>query len=171
MSKNRPSFSQFLDFFPPVELPINLTDETLVVFSKENKPLPMPFVREYIMKHDLTEPDEFTEYVPCFQIPDTENFDAVVYWKAQLLNYEFHLVTFDKKGEFITGKVLGGTITNGNTVIKTVASIDQDWIIHIVSGEDDVRNPDYNPEDSKSFSMEILPTGDVIFSLNENEFE
>ena len=171
MSTKKPSFSQFLDFFPLIELPVNLTDETLMVFSKENKPLPMPFVNEYIMKHDRTEPDEFTEYVPCFRIPDSEKFHGLVYWKAQLLNYEYHLVTFNEKGEFITGKVLGGTITNGNTVIKTVASIDQDWIIHIVSGEDDVQSPDYNPEDSKAYSMELLSTGDIIFSLNENDLE
>jgi len=169
MSKNRPSFSQFLDFFPPVDLPINLTDETLMVFSKENKPLPSPFVAEYIMKHDNTEPDEFTEYVPCFRIPDTDNFQAVVYWKAQLLNYEFHIITFDNKGEFITGKVLGGTITNGDTVIKSVASIDKDWIITIVTGEDDVHNLIYNPEESKAYSMELLSTGDIIFSLNEDD--
>jgi hypothetical protein len=167
MSKSKPNLSQFLDFFPPVELPVNLTDESIMVFSKENKAIPVLLQQEFIIKHDHTDSDEFTEYVPCFQIPETENFYAVVYWKAQLLTYEYHLVTFDKNGEFITGKVIGGTITNGNTIIKTVATIDEDWIIHIVSGEDDVRNPNYNPENSKAFTMELLATGDIIFSLTD----
>ncbi len=169
MNKNRPSFSQFLDFFPTIELPVNLTDESLMVFSKENKALPPAFVQEYILAHDQKEGDEFTEYVPCFQIPNTENFFGVVYWKAQLLTYEYHLITFGKDGEFITGKVVGGTLSNGNTVIKTVASIDEDWIIHMVSGEDDVRNPNYRPEDSKAYTMELLSTGDIIFSLSDEE--
>ena len=170
MSKNKPSFSHFLDYFPSVELPINLTDETLMVFSKENKALPVPLLQEFVLKYDSGEADEFTEIVPCFQIPNTENFQSVVYWKAQLLTYEFHIVSFDLNGEFITGKVIGGTISNGKTIIKTVATIDEDWVIHIVSGEDNVRDPDYDPENSKAYSMELLSTGDIIFSLSDEEF-
>lgn len=167
MSKSRPILSQFLDFFPLVELPVILNDESIIVFSKENKAIPIPLQEEFILKYDNSDIDEFTEYVPCFRIPNTDNFYGVVYWKAQLLTYEYHLVTFDKKGEFITGKVVGGTITNGNTIIKTVATIDEDWIIHIVSGEDDVRDPNYDPENSKAYTMELLSTGDIIFSLTD----
>jgi len=170
MSKKTPSFSHFLDYFPSVELPVNLTDETLMVFSKENKSLPIPILQEFILKYDGSEIDEFTEFIPCFSIPNTDNFHAVVYWKAQLLTYEYHLLTFDRNGEFITGKVVGGTLSNGNTIIKTVATIDEDWIIHIVSGEDDVRDPDYDPEKSKAYTMELLSTGDIIFSLSDEEF-
>ncbi|GLR16985.1 hypothetical protein [Portibacter lacus] len=169
MNRNKPSFSQFLDFFPPVELPVNLTDDSLIIFSKENKALPVVLLQEFILEHDQSETDEFTEYVPCFQIPNTENFYAVVYWKAQLLTYEYRLITFDLQGNFITGKVIGGTLTNGNTVIKTVANIDEDWIIHIASGEDDVRNPNYNAENTKAYTMELLSTGDIIFSLSDDD--
>lgn len=169
MSKNKSSFSQFLDYFPSVELPVNLTDESLMVFSKENKALPIPLLQEYVLKYDSSESDEFTEFIPCFSIPNTENFQAIVYWKARLLTYEFHLISYSLKGEFITGKVIAGTLSNGKTIIKTVATIDEDWIIHIVSGEDDVRNPNYDPENSKAYTMELLSTGDIIFSLSDEE--
>lgn len=169
MNITNPSFTQFLNFFPELELPVHLTDESLSVFSQENIVLPLPVLSKFISKYDNTEADEFTEYIPCFRFPDSENFYALIYWKAQLLNYEYHLVTFDKKGNFITGKVIGGLLTNGASIIKTVATIDEDWIVHIVSGEDNVNSPNYNPDSSKSFSMEILSTGDIIFSLNDEE--
>ncbi len=171
MSKNKATFRQFVNFFPEVELPVHLTDDTLSVFSKENKALPAPMVSDFIVKYDNTEPDEYTEYIPCFKIPETENFIGLIYWKAQLLNYEYHLVTYDTKGQFITGKVIAGIISNGNTLIKSVATIDEDWIIHIVTGEDDARNPNYTADNSKAYTMELLSTGDIIFSLNDDETE
>ena len=171
MNKNKLSFSQFLDFFPELEMPVILTDDNLSVFSKENKVLPAPMIAEYIMKYDNTEPDEFTEYIPCFKIPNSEHFVGIVYWKAQLLNYEYHIVTYDLQGNFITGKVIAGIITNGNTLIKSVATIDEDWIIHIVSGEDDANSPNYSADDSKAYTMELLSTGDIIFSLNDEDPE
>ena len=167
MKKDKSTFQQFLSYFPTIELPVHLTDDSLSVFSKENVPIPSQIVADYIAIFDNTEQDEYTEYIPCFSIQEGDAFNAVVYWKAQLMNYEYHIVTFDKKGNFITGKVIGGTISNGKSLIKTVATIDEDWIIHIVSGEDDAQSPNYNPENSKSYSMEILSTGDIIFSLNE----
>lgn len=168
---NKVDFKQFLSFFPEIEMPVILTDENLSVFSKENKVLPGPLVSEFIGSHDNSEADVFTEYIPCFRIPNTENFVGIVYWKAQLLNYEYHLVTYDLKGNFITGKVIAGIISNGNTLIKSVATIDEDWIIHIVTGEDDVRSPNYVADSSKAFTMELLSTGDIIFSLNDEEIE
>ncbi len=171
MNKNQLNFGHLLDFFPEVDLPVVLTDENLVIFSKENKVLPLPIVDEFLAKHDHSEIDEFTEYIPCFKIPNTDQFYAIVYWKAQLLNYEYHLVTFDQKGNFITGKVIAGMISNGNTLIKTVATIDEDWIIHIVTGEDNAGSSNYDPESSKAYTMEIVSTGDIIFSLNNIDFE
>ena len=169
MNKNKISFGQFLAFFPEIELPVILSDDSLSVFSNENKALPAPIIHEFISKYDNSEIDEFTEYIPCFQIPGTGNFTGIVYWKAQLLNYEYHLVTFDERGNFITGKVIAGIISNGNTLIKSVATIDEDWIIHIVTGEDDARNPNYNPDTSRAFTMELLSTGDIIFSLIDDK--
>ncbi len=171
MNKSKITFDQFLDFFPEVELPVHLTDESLSVFSKENKALPIPLIAEFISKYDNSEPDEYTEYIPCFRIPETDQFFGVIYWKAQLMNYEYHLVTFDKRGEFITGKVIGGLISNGITLIKTVATIDEDWVIHIATGEDDANNPNYSAEETKAYTMELLSTGDIIFSLNDEDFE
>lgn len=171
MNKSKITFNQFLDFFPDLELPVHLTDDALSVFSKENKALPIPMISEFIAKYDNSEPDEYTEYIPCFRIPETEQFIGIIYWKAQLMNYEYHLVTYDLKGNFITGKVIGGLISNGNTLIKTVATIDEDWIIHIVTGEDDASNPNYAAVETKAYTMELLSTGDIIFSLSDEEFE
>lgn len=170
MKKDKVSFGQFLEFFPEVELPVILSDENLSIFSKENTALPLPMIQEYIAKYDNTEPDEYTEYIPCFRIPNTDNFVGIVYWKGQLMNYEYHLVTFDTRGKFITGKVIGGIISNGTSLIKSVAQIDEDWVIHVVSGEDSATNPNYKAEMSKAYSMELLSTGDIIFSLSDDEF-
>lgn len=167
MKQKNIRFSDFLEFFPEVELPVTLTEESAVNFSAINKAISLEAIDQFIIPHEA-EHDELTEYVPCFRLPDTGNIHAIVYWKAGVLNYEYKLITYDKNAELIDGKVIAATITNGESIVRTVATIDPDWIIHSVVGEQklDSRTPNTA---SKAFNLEMLATGEIIFSLNEDK--
>ena len=92
-------------------------------------------IEQYITPIETEEEDEYTEYVPCFSIPETHEFFAVVYWKGALMNYQYILATFSKKGELIDRRVIGGTFSDGEMLVKSVVTIEDDWIIYVVSGK------------------------------------
>lgn len=158
--------SELLDFFPEVELPIVFSDETLAIFNKENRPLPNLIIQTVF--EDFEGPlDEFTEYIPCATVNITDEYVAIVYWKGGLLKYEFILVTIDAKAKtptLISRKVIASTMADDKTIKKSVSSIDADMIIHIIAGQNEVNN-EYTADISKTFSMEIQSTGDIMFSF------
>jgi hypothetical protein len=159
----RVSFEEFLEQFPILPLPITLSEETARAFSKENDVLPSLVVEQYMVPLEGEEIDEWTEFVPCFRFPDTKDFHAIVYWKAGLLQYYFVLATFSNKGELINRRILAGTFVRGNLVTQSVATIDQDWIITIVTGqgrgEEDAL---YDASSSKTLAMEVMPNGLIV---------
>lgn len=152
-------FQDFLLKFPEVELPVTLSDETLAVFSKENEPMASIMAHQYINIFEEQEMDDMTEYIPCFKVPNTENFHAVVYWKAELLNYQFVLITYDKSGNFIDSRTLAGTTSNGELVIQSVATFGEDWSIYIVSGAQEVQAAIYDAGTSTTTELELGPDG------------
>jgi hypothetical protein len=170
MSKQKPniSFQKFLSYFPELELPILLSEEAHHEFSKTNDALPQVAIEQYILPHEDLVYDEYTEYIPCMKIPNTHDFHAVVYFKASLLIYEYYLATFEKKGKLIAKEKIAGMVTHGEEINRAVASIEDDWIINIVEGSVPSQHHDYNPTDSKAYSMELLPDGQIIFSVNED---
>lgn len=156
-----------LSFFPEVELPIEITDDLVLAADSINKVLPAPIIEKYLVKWEGGEQfDEFTEFVPILRIREAEEFHALVYWKGGLMKYEYILVTLDKHGDFITRRPIASTMSDGNTVKKSVSKIDEDMIIHIMAGENGV-NEKYDPSKSQAFNMEILHSGDIIFSLGD----
>lgn len=158
---------ELLDFFPEVELPVEITEELVMTAETVNKILPASVIEAYIVKWEGTEEfDEFTEFVPILRLPSTDEFHAVIYWKGGLMRYEYILVTLGKQGNLISRKPVSSTISDGITVKKSVATIDQDLIIHIMAGEN-LANERYNPANSQAFNMEIIHTGDIIFSLGD----
>lgn len=157
-----------LGFFPDVELPIEVTESLALTATSVNKVLPSEIIQQFIAKWEGQEEfDEFTEFVPILQIKEAEDFHALIYWKGGLMKYEYFLITLDKLGNLITRKSISNTISDGVTVKKSVATIDEDMIIHIIAGEN-LANERYDPSRSQAFNMEILHTGDVIFSLGED---
>lgn len=163
MSK-KTTLEGLLDFFPDVELPVTLSEDYTSTFSANNAPLPQAVIEEYILRWEESEEiDEFTEYVPCFQLPEAEHYKALVYWKGGLLKYEYILVTLDNTGLLLERKILASTLSDNFTVRKSVAQIDEDLIITIIAGET-IEGTVYNPERSQSFTMEILHDGHIIFS-------
>lgn len=161
MKKN---FPEFLKFFPEIELPVTITEESILEFNKFNKALPTQLIEEFIIPIE-TEIDEYTEFVPCLQLKGDE-FYAILYWRGMLLSYEYILVTFDKKGNHISRKIVSGTKVENENLIKSVCMIDEDHIIHIMVGGQK-KEDEYDAQNSRAMNMEILASGDIIFSLQD----
>ncbi|MDA9773344.1 hypothetical protein N9B82_00190 [Saprospiraceae bacterium] len=169
MKKKDITVEEMLSFFPELELPITLTEESALDFSNHNKALPFEALAKFILPYEDVH-DDLTEYVPCFRLENTINIHVLVYWKASLMNYEYKMMTIDQTGQFIDGKVIAGILSNGETIIRTVSTIDEDWIIHSVVGEENPSSTTPNTA-SKAFNLELLATGEIIFSLNEKDNE
>lgn len=161
------NFGHFLEKFPVIELPVTLTEESATAFSKTNDPLSAHLIEEYILPIEPDGVDDFTEFVACIRIPDTHGFFGVVYWKAGLMNYQYILATFSKTGELIDRKVIAGTYSDGDMLIQSVATIEEDWIIYVVSGKTSANATSYDASSSKSFDLELLATGEIIRSDEE----
>lgn len=159
------TLEEFLSFFPVVDLPITLSEDMVEIFSKNNKVFPSPAIAEYISKWEPNI-DEYVEFIPCIQLPVEDEFIGIVYWKGGLMQYEYIIITLTKKGELISRKSISSTIVEGETIKKSVASIDEDLIINIMAGAT-LDEDKYDPATSQAFSMEILPTGDILFSLGD----
>ncbi len=167
MSKPKPpkvSFHDFLDKFPEIELPVTLTNDTQLEFSRSNEPLPQAMVAKLIAAIEGEDPDEFTEFVPCLKIPKTHDFHAIVYWKAGLMSYQYILATLTKKGELIDKAAIAGTYSDGESLVQSVATIEDDWIIYIISGKTEAEQTSYDASSSKAFNLELLATGEIITS-------
>jgi hypothetical protein len=161
------SFSQFIQFFPICPLPIVLAEENIHIFSQENIPLPEAIIQQYLHPLEEKEPDEFTEFMPCFRIAGTEGFHAIVYWKGALLNYHYKIATFTKKGILIDKRTLSGTSVIEETILQSIAIIDEDWRISILSGISHI-NDTYEPGSSTALLLELLPEGRIVEIKNES---
>ena len=170
MKQPKVSFQGFLRVFPEVELPVTLNEESVSLFSRMNDPLPAPMIAEFIVAHDSDyEDDGMTEYIPCLSIPETHDFHAIVYWKGGLLKSQFVLSTFGKDGQLLSSATIGGLESDGKSVVRSIATIDEDWRIHIVEGQQDASEERYDPEATRGFQMELLATGEIIFLLGDDD--
>ncbi len=155
-------FQEFLERFPPVEMPITLGEDDHLVFSAENLPIPDFLIAEFIQPIEPEEDDEFTEYVSCFSIAGTEKFEAVVYWKASLLIYEYILATFSKIGQPINRKVIAKTKVTGEKINRAVATIDEELVVFVAEGLAAAKDDSFDPETTKTYNFEILANGEII---------
>ena len=153
------SFTNFLKKFPPIELPVTLGSDTHIEFSRLNKPLDPLEIADYILPLEDSSPDEFTEYIPCFCIPDTADFIGIVYWRAGLMDYQYRLVTYDKAGQVVANEVIGGVFSNGDMIAQSMVTIDASWTIHIVSGQGKADAFVYNPLESTTKELELFKDG------------
>jgi len=155
--------SDFVEKFPSVELPVVLNEDSVMEFSRINLPLSELDMIAYI--HPFEEDvNEFTEFIPCLSIPETHDFHALVYWRGDLLKYHFTMITFDKNGKFLDKKVIGGTYSNEDVLYQAVTTIDEDWIIYVVTGQTQANQKDYDPTSSKISNLELLADGKIISS-------
>jgi len=154
------SFGHFLEKFPEIKLPVILAEEAHHSFSQKNDPLPAIMVEQFLLPIEQKETDEFTEFVPCLKIPETHDFHAIIYWRAGLMDYRYTLATFSKKGELIDKRVIGGTYSDGKTLITSVATLDEDWTIYIASGQS--QQGQFDATESTAYQLELLPEGFII---------
>ncbi len=131
-NKIKPGFKAMVAKFPKAELPLQLQPDTVRKFEKENKPLSQENIRLFLIEEG-EEYDEFAEWVPCCRLPDTK-FHGLVYWQAGLMEYHYILVTFDRKGNLINKKRIGGTIPDNNTFKVIVPTIENSWKIDTEEG-------------------------------------
>jgi len=167
MTKKVSPFKEFLSYFPPIQLPITLSSDLHLVFSKENKPLPQALTFEFLQQGEEGE-DEFTEYVPCFSLKVGEQFVPVVFWKAGLMSYEYILATFQRNGSFISSKVIAGTKSDGESMLKRIATIDEEALITVAEGTSPLDESQYEANQSQTFQFEIAETGDILQMIIEN---
>ncbi len=154
-------FPIFLDYFPEIQLPITLREDTYQELSAEIPPLPIAMIEHYIMAED-EEDDGMTEYIPCFRLPDNDNFVALVYWKAGLLAYEYILKTYTKDGTgVIDSRVIGGTIVNGTQIIQSLAMIAADQSVYIATGAMGEDEMDFDVSANKTNTLEINIDGTI----------
>jgi hypothetical protein len=165
---NKPiSLGELLDFFPAIELPITLTSEIHHVFLRENKPLPQELINKFLQP-DGEEDDGLTEYAACFRLAGTDLYKAIIYWKASLLSYEYILATYRNSGQLIESRVIGGTKSDGTTLLKRIATIDEDSLILVAEGIGPLDERQYNANQSHTYQLEIAETGDIFQMISEN---
>lgn len=144
-------------------MPVTLGEDTHHVFSVENEPLPDTMVQQFIIPIDPGPVDEeITEYVPCFAIDNTEQFIALVWWKAGLLEYEYVLATYTNSGQLINRKVIAFTKATNQVIRRAVATIDEDWEIFVAEGDSSTDLDFFDPTSSRTYSMEIMSNGEII---------
>lgn len=156
------SFKQFAGLFPTIKLPVVLSEDTHYLFSQQNIPLPEVMIHKFIDPIEGEDREELTEYVACFRLPDTGPLTAVVYWKAGLLSYEYVLVTFDKKGEFVDKRVIAGTFSDDGVLTQSVAQIKEDLSIIVASGQNELSDDDFDASSSTAYVLQLLLDGTII---------
>ncbi|MEO7175917.1 MAG: hypothetical protein ABIV51_08560 [Saprospiraceae bacterium] len=158
-------FDHFLEYFPEIELPVTLNDESHLIFSEQNRPLPLLVCEQFLgAKPD----DDISEYIACFRLPRVVDFFALVYWEAGLLDYNYYLATYSKTGDLIAKKSIAGIKVNGEIIQQAVATIEPDLSIQVVRGSNTDHHTAYDAGTSRSYTIEMLPDGDIVFSLNED---
>ncbi|NJO87399.1 MAG: hypothetical protein HC821_05380, partial [Lewinella sp.] len=131
------SLSFFLSQFPEVELPVTIGEDTARAISSETPPLNTLLVEEYLLPLEVAEVnEEFTEFVACFQLPQHDNYVGLVYWRADLLQYHYVLVTLNPKtGDLLDRRVVAGTSYEGGELIQSSAAITEERTVYVVSGQ------------------------------------
>ena len=158
------SFKFFLEKFPEHALPITLRADTYETLGNGIDPLPTLMIEQYLLEED-EEDDGMTEHVACFRLPKHDNYEAVVYWKAGLLTYEYHLKTYTKDGVgVIDSQVIGGTVVIDDKMVESIATIQEDRIICIATGATHVETMEFDTSNNKILYVEIHDDGTIIAS-------
>ena len=156
------TFKQFAAQFPAIKLPVVLSEDTHHLFSQQNTPIPEVMINKFIEPIEGVDEDELTEYVACFRLPDTGPLTAIVYWKAGLLNYEYVLATFDKKGDFVDKRVIAGTFSDDEVLTQSVAQIKEDLSIIITSGQSELAQSDFDASSSTAYVLQLQLDGHIV---------
>ncbi len=158
---NKAKFDTFVKKFPEIEPPVTLRDDSHHDFE-QNSPLSDEMIADFIARYEVTVVDDFTEYVACFSIPKAlkQEYQALIYWKAALMQYDYVLATYSLDGNMIDKKAIAGTKVIGSAVQHTLATIDEKMAIFVAEGAA-TEGEDYDPNVTKARRYEILPNGRI----------
>jgi len=161
---NQITFNNFINFFPPVELPYTITSDTQRLISLENDPMSAEWMFNFVLgKDDVI--DEYTEYMPCFAIPDTRDFFAIVYWEANLNGSTFYLITYSKSGVIIDKSKIAGTKYMEDGLYQMVCTISETWMFSCAEGRLDEKGntAPVSPEESHlHHTLQMSGDGEIV---------
>lgn len=157
-------FSHFLDQFPRLDLPINIGEDTVRRISSATPPLPARMIEQFLVPMEPTQVnDEFTEFVACLRLPEADNYEGIVYWRADLAQYHYTLVTLNPKTEEVIDRlILAGTSYDGAELLQTSAAITDALMIYQVSGQGYGENYDYQASGSTARRFQIADSGKLV---------
>jgi hypothetical protein len=163
-------FQDFLSLFPPAKLPVSITLDSYKTFEQVNDLIPIDLASEFIIQEDELPEEEFTEFLPCFQITSRadQEFISLVYWKAALMRYDYILATYTKSGIPISRQVIAGTSSDGKSINQKVATIETDGDVQVIQSTQDASDMRFDPSQTKEIYYELAPSGHIS-QLNENE--
>ena len=158
---DKAKFVNFLTKFPEVPLPITLRDDSHHDFE-QNTPLSDEMIANFISRYEIAHTDEFTEYIACLSLPKAakQPYQAVVYWKAALMQYDYVLATYSLDGNMIDKKAIAGTKVVDQAVQHTLATIDEKNVIFVAEGAA-TEGGQYDPNVTKTRRFEILENGRI----------
>lgn len=159
-------FNEFIDYFPVLELPISLLPDISQIPTDET-PLPGSLLEDYILPFEGEEVDDFTEYIPYGRIGGDRKFEALIYWKAGVMQYEFVLATFSKNGEPINHAIVGGIRSDEKGMLHSVCVIHDDLSITIAEGMDSSEGG--SEDNNNTYQMRIDDAGTINYGLNEED--
>lgn len=163
-AKDAPTFAEFLEQFPVLELPLTFSEDTVRTISRETPPLPPAFIEAFILPVEPGMADELTEFIACLRLPDAENYAGVIYWRADLAQYHYTLVTYNPKTqELIDRMVIAGVSYDGEEVTQSHAVLTESLLMYQVSGQAAGHEEyDYKASNSTARRFQIAPSGKVV---------
>ncbi len=159
-----PSFQDFLEAFPRLELPLAFSQDTVRTISRETPPLPLEIIEEFVIPIEPGMTDELTEFVACLRLPETKEYEGVIYWRADLLQYHYTLVTFaPQNGEVIDRQVIAGVSYDGEEMTQSHALLTEDLMIYQVSGQSEGKEEyDYKASSSTARRFQVAASGKIV---------
>ena len=130
-SPKKVTFKQFLSAFSSLELPFQLSADSHTIFDKENKTLPFRIIDQFLPEIAASH-NEYVEYIPCIKHLIEDGLYGIILWKADLLVYDFILITMTDKGQYIDHRPICGMYTEDEIIHQSVANFDEDFLIHVI---------------------------------------
>ncbi len=163
-------FTEFIEFFPLLELPISLLPD-LQQISSDNEPVPAFMIDAFILPFEGDEMDQYTEYMPFGRIDGTKGYHALIYWKAGVMRYEFILATYSDEGQPLSHAIIGGLKYEQEGMLHSVAVINEDMSILIAEGMTDDENESFDMNNTSTYQMTIQADGSITYDVNEESKE
>jgi len=159
--KEKLRFEDFLNFFPAVELPLSISSDTEKLISEAHEPLNAAWMYEFVLEYG-EELDEFTEFMPCFCLAQSEKFLGLVYWQASLEGSAYFLATFSPAGHIIDHKILAGTLYLEDGIKQMVCTVAKDWSIQRVEGQIDAQGQLLKENTTESKRLQVTLDGEIL---------